>query len=238
LQFQTKILKINKIQISNTETINYISYSLIFIGFGFMWIYHNVFETDIIIPIIILLIGYTLIFINFFLQYEDFEKINFDYCGIFKFNENIIEFNDLTIPLNELKKFEIIVDGYYGERINSMRTYSGRLPSEKNSLGVKNKIKLTHNSKNYEFTFNLRSETDLKNLNVVLYKAIMMRKLTNLDPKASIKLIPKMYIKYDETREYISLFIKSNQISSTEGLLYMEYETDNEAKELRKKYCA
>ena len=190
------------------------------------------------IPVIVFFLGFMLLFSNYILQYKDFEKIDFTYKGEITLNENSITINQKEIKLIDITKFELEIKGYYEERINSMRHYSGRIPKEKNCLGVKNQIKITFNSQIQESFFELKSRTDKKNLELYLYKAIMNKSLINLPPKDSIKLIPKIYKPYKESKEYIAEFIKEGKITCKDGLLMIGYESDNEAKELRNKYCA
>lgn len=203
-----------------------------------MFIYNKLFNADIMIPVIVFFLGFMLLFSNYILQYKDFEKIDFTYKGEITLNENSITINQKEIKLIDITKFELEIKGYYEERINSMRHYSGRIPKEKNCLGVKNQIKITFNSQIQESFFELKSRTDKKNLELYLYKAIMNKSLINLPPKDSIKLIPKIYKPYKESKEYIAEFIKEGKITCKDGLLMIGYESDNEAKELRNKYCA
>ena len=201
---------------SNTEIINLIAFFLIIVGLSFRFIYVQIFNADDLIPTLIFYVGFLIFFLNYFFQYKDFEKIDFNYNGDLVLDESSIMIHDKIIELLDITKFEIKINGYYGERINPMwRSYAARAPIVKNCLGVKNHIKITYNGQVKESFFELKSGTDQKNLELYLYKAIMSKNLINLPPKDSIKLIPKMYVsnkKSDRRSLSFAIFLRVLQI--------------------------
>lgn len=167
-------------------------------------------------------------------QYYDFERIESKKNGLIEFKENeIILDYSLSIKYDEITNIEIGIVAYYGERINMVY----RNPHEQKSLGIRNHIKLQTKSNEYGFHFKLENKIHLKELENTLFELVKSEKLKLVEPKKTIKLVPKRFNMTDEYKGFIIKQIVEKRINCTEGLLLHGYKTDKEAAELRKKYC-
>tara|TARA_R110000868_G_scaffold118133_2_gene313502 strand:+ start:375 stop:1088 length:714 start_codon:yes stop_codon:yes gene_type:complete len=211
---------------------------ILIFGFAFILIFLNIemplFENiqDLVFPF--LLVSLFLIICAYVYQFYDFERIESKKDGHIAFNEDglIIDYSK-NFKYAELAEIQFGIDAYYGEKINL--TY--RNPIERKSIGIKNYILLVTNSDTYKFNIKLENEVHFKELENTIFKLVQTEKLSNIDPKKLIKLVPNRFKQTNEYKNFVLRQIVEKKIGCTEGLLLHGYKTDKEAAELRKKYC-
>ena len=212
---------------------------LVIVGLGFLFymIDHNVSPRDQFGALFfwLMLLAFIPIGFSYIYQYWDFENITISEPKILAFNERSFTIDSENTILHEtIKELKINIDAFYNERINMMI----RTPLEQKSQGVKNKITIKTDSETFEFFIKLQSSLHRSNFEEILFNLVMQHKLENLHIKQAVKLIAPRFKNSDEYKGHIIDQIKSGKISCTEGLLLHGYTSDQEARELRKKYCA
>ncbi|OQD41944.1 hypothetical protein BUL40_12570 [Croceivirga radicis] len=167
-------------------------------------------------------------------QYFDYERIVFKKDGHLEINEEAIVINhSLNILYHEIKDIKFGIVAYYGQRINMFY----KNPVEQKSLGIKNYISIATDSDIYKYNFKLESEVQFKELEQTIFELVQSEKLDHIDSKRRIKLVPARFKKTGEYKKFVIKQIVEKRIGCTEGLLLHGYNTDDEAFELRKKYC-
>tara|TARA_R110000868_G_scaffold82081_1_gene231934 strand:+ start:444 stop:1034 length:591 start_codon:yes stop_codon:yes gene_type:complete len=182
----------------------------------------------------IFLIGSLLMLIAYVYQFYDFENIEHQKKGRIEINDNeiIIDYKQ-RIEYAELIDLKFEMDSYHGKRIN--RYY--RHPVEKKSLGINNSIRLKTKVKSYDFNFKLEDKIHFKELQRTVFEVVKSEKLTKIDLKRQIELIPNEMKKFNEYKIFIIKQIVDKKLNCKEGLLLHGYKSDKEALELRNKYC-
>lgn len=167
-------------------------------------------------------------------QYFDYERIESKKDGIIDFNEDeiIIDYS-IHIKYHEITDLHFGVIAYHGERINMIY----RNPNETKSLGIRNYIGFSTKFNAFKYNFKLESELHLKELENTIFELVKSEKLTNIEVKKLIILIPKRFKTTDGFKNFVTKQIVEKRIGCTEGLLLHGYSSDKEAAELRKKYC-
>lgn len=183
------------------------------------------------------LIGLMTLGFSFVYQFFDYENIAYREDGIIELSDNelIIDSNE-RIKYDELTDFNIFVDAFYKQKINL--SGAGRKPKEKKSLGISNIIYFNFNSNIKTFTFKLENQDHLRTMENDLFEIIVSNKLSNIDSKKSVKLIPERFKQTIKYKNYVGNLIQAKKINCSDGLLLHGYDTYEEAQELKKKYCS
>ncbi|OAB81420.1 hypothetical protein ULVI_01775 [Cochleicola gelatinilyticus] len=179
-------------------------------------------------------IGIVPILFAYVYQFFDFEIVEISDKGYLELNEEeIIIDHQKLIRYEEITDFDVKLIAFYNQKIN----LAYRMPTERRSLGLSNGIKITTDSQKIILNFKLENSTHQRKLEEVIKQLVINDKLKNIDAKKLIHLIPTRFKKSEDYKDYVIKQIVANRINCTEGLLLHGYNSDKEAKELRKKYC-
>jgi len=180
------------------------------------------------------IISMSIIIFSYIIQYFDSEKIITFEKETLEIDEHSIILNYNTkINLEDIDQLQVLINGYFDQRINMMH----RMPKEQKSLGVKNKIKFSTSSESFDYYFKLENRFHLKRLEEILFELITSGKLHRLNAKKSIKLIPERFKESNKYKSFVITQITEKRIGCKEGLLLHGYKSDREATKLREKYC-
>ena len=148
--------------------------------------------------------------------------------GSLKINLDSISIDDNEYPFSNIENFKISVSNHKGQRTNNSR--SGPFYYQ----GVKNSISFTHQSEEIELSFLLNSEVHLKDL----YRILALIISNEIIPykRNHLNLIPEGH-RDSNFKNFVLKLIVEKKLECTEGLLIHGYSSDEEAKQLRAKYC-
>lgn len=152
--------------------------------------------------------------------------------GVFQITEDsfIFKYQD-EIPFIEIEVLEFSFYDYYGKYINLTHEVG---PIK--SIGVDNVLILKTKDYEYSCNFELISKAQSKLLEKEFVKLIFLNSFPKVKPKRLMNLVSLNVRKEEVSRNYIAQKIKERKLNTIEGLLMMNYSSDKEAKELRKKY--
>lgn len=183
-------------------------------------------------------IGYALIFtgtlvllVSQFFNYFSYQDYALSNKGIIKITSDSIIIDSKVIPFEKVIDFSIHLSGFKGEM---SYLHHGTEPWLK--LGVENEILIKHSNKTVKRNFQLHEERELKLVQDFMSNIIIKNKLSNVPIKRLVQIFSENFREHSDTRDYLAKKIKTGELNATEGLLMMNYSSDNEAKELKKKY--
>jgi len=213
-----------------SEKISYASlgimiFSLFFIKFGNAY-FSN--EFNLILISGLLFLGVVGIVLAGILHFWEYEKLNGYFKGEIKIDTETITINHESYPLSEISSLTVDIFNYKGERTHARGASFYQ--------GISNHISFTHNSKELSVNFLLISKNHIDNLYQVLVSIITQENLQY--SRDLINLIPDKYRKSQEFKNFILKLIVEKRLECTEGLLIHGYSSDEEAKQLRAKYCS
>jgi hypothetical protein len=175
----------------------------------------------------------TLAFIAIFgagiLRLFEYEILNGHFKGQMKINSEALFINDTPYKFSEISNLKLTVLTYKGQRTNNRRTGASF------HQGISNSISFSHNSKNVSVNFLLKSKNHIEELYHILISIITQEKINY--SRNLINLIPDNYRNSQEFKNFILKLIIEKRLECTEGLLIHGYSSDEEAKQLRAKYC-
>jgi len=198
-----------------------ISINNVYVGFDFI---ETIFYPVAIISFI------TFIASVFFTMFSK-EDILINYTGYLKITADEFIIDQEKINFTDVISIKLSIDDYEGR---SKNTHSSIRPMY--SLGVDNFIKIAIADKKIEKQIQLCSLRETYLISDFLSAQIVKNKFIKANPKQLITIFSDNFKKTEGARNYIADQIKSNTIKTVEGLLMMNYSTDEEVKELRKKY--
>ncbi len=103
------------------------------------------------------------------------------------------------------------------------------------SNGINNLISFIYDGEKISRNFKLDSEAHVDELQLALLHIITSEKIPY--KRKYLNFINKKYCSFMKFELFITKLIKEKRIECTEGLLLIGYHSDQEAKELRAKYC-
>lgn len=169
------------------------------------------------------------VFTGMTIRFWEYENLNGSFKGRLKIDLNSIIVDDSEYLLSDIQNFKIAVSNYKGQRTN----YSKSGPSF--YQGISNSISFIHNSESVSANFLLRSENQMDDLYNIIVSLITKEKINY--SRNLINLIPDNYRNSEEFKNFILKLIVEKRLECTEGLLIHGYFSDEEAKQLRAKYC-
>lgn len=163
------------------------------------------------------------------IRFWEYENLNGTLIGSLKINLDSILIDDNEYPFSNMENFKISVSNYKGQRTHNSK--SGPFYYQ----GVRNSINFTHKSEEIKLSFLLKSEIHLKDLYKIL--VILISSETISYNRNILNLIPENY-RDNNFKNFILKLIVEKRHECTEGLLIHGYSSDEEAKQLRAKYCS
>ncbi|WP_165731831.1 hypothetical protein [Polaribacter sp. 20A6] len=159
------------------------------------------------------------------------EDILINYTGYLKITSDEFIIDKEKINFTDVVSIKLSVDDYEGRAKN---THSSIKPMY--SIGVNNFVTISTDDKKIEKKIQVCSLRETHLISDFLAAQIVKNKFPKANPKQLIAIFSDSFKKTEEGRNYIADQIKSNKIKTIEGLLMMNYSSDEEVKELRKKY--
>ena len=188
----------------------------------------------------------------------DFIEVFFSTLAIisfidFTFSQFITLFSKEDILIKKTGKLKITPDEFIidNEQINyeevlslkiNFDDYEGRVTNYNSSMdpmyskGTDNYFKVKIIDKKIEKQILVQSMREMILVYDFLSNQIVKNKFKKVNPRQLIAIFRDDFKKTDEARNYIATLIKEKKLNTTEGLLMMNYSSDKEAKDLRKKY--
>lgn len=169
------------------------------------------------------------VIIGMTIRFWEYENLNGSFKGRLKIDLNSIIVDDRKYLLSDIQNFKIAVANHKGQRTN----YSKSGPYF--YQGISNSISFKRNSYSISVDFLLASKNQIDDLYHILVAAITQEKITY--NRYLLNLIPEKYRDSSEFKSFSLKLIIEKRIDCTEGLLIHGYSSDEEAKQLRAKYC-
>jgi hypothetical protein len=159
------------------------------------------------------------------------EDILIKKTGKLKINSNEFIIDNEQLNYEEVLSLEINFDDYEG-RVRNYHSNTEPMYSK----GADNSFKVKTIHTKVEKQILLQSLREMNLVYDFLSAQIVKNKFKKAKSKQLIAIFRDDFKKTEEARNYIAALIKEKKLSTTEGLLMMNYSSDKEAKELRKKY--
>jgi hypothetical protein len=159
------------------------------------------------------------------------EDILINYTGYLKITSDEFIIDKEKINFTDVISIKLSVDDYEGKAKN---THSSIKPMY--SIGVNNFVEISTDDKKIEKQIQICSLRETHLISDFLSAQIVKNKFTRANPKQLIAIFTDKFKKTAAARNYIAEQIKNKKIKTVEGLLMMNYSSDEEVKELRKKY--
>jgi hypothetical protein len=176
----------------------------------------------LIVPVIIYLIGGAI-------RLNEYENLNGSFIGTISFEDNFLIIDTEQYQYNKIENLILHANSYSGQRNENTR--SGPMYSN----GVQNSISFIYDHQKIFRNFKLDSERHIDELQSVLLDIITNEKIPY--QRKYLNLINSEYRLFIEFELFVAKLIKEKRMECTEGLLLIGYDSDEEAKELRAKYC-
>lgn len=201
-------------------------FSIILLKFGHPFFFQN---TVNFICFFSLILAFIAIFGAGILRLFEYEILNGHFKGEIKINSEALCINDKLYKFSEISDLKLTVLTYKGQRTNNRRTGASFYQ------GISNSISFTHNSESVSVHFLLKSKDHIEELYQILVSIITQEKINY--NRNLINLIPDKHRNSQEFKNFILKLIVEKRLECTEGLLIHGYSSDEEAKQLRAKYC-
>lgn len=176
----------------------------------------------LIIPVITYFIGGAI-------RLNEYENLNGYFEGSISFKEDYLFIDYVEYQYNKIENLILYGNSYSGQRNENTR--SGPMYSN----GVHNLISFSYDGNKIIRNFKLDSERHIDELQSALLNIITNEKIPY--QRKYLNLINTEYRSYIKFELFIAKLIKEKRMECKEGLLLIGYDSDNEAKELRAKYC-
>ena len=214
-----------------SEKITYSSFGLIFLCFIILFIFHKFSSPELInfLSTSIISLGFIAIFLGGFLRMFEYENLNGTFDGHFQLDSENIKMNNRIFELSTISALKIEILNYKGQRTNN--TKSG--PSF--YQGISNRISFESENEPIKIQFLLLSQEHIDDFYEIIVSIIAKEKINYT--RNLINLIPEKHRKSQEFRNFILKLIMEKKLECTEGLLIHGYSSDEEARQLRAKYC-
>ncbi|WP_299012592.1 hypothetical protein [uncultured Polaribacter sp.] len=138
--------------------------------------------------------------------------------------------DEITIPFEEVTVLDCNILDYSG------RTSNSGILTSMYSAGTDNFITIKTENTEIKKQVLINSDREIALLFNFLGNQIVLDKFSKMNPKKMIGTFTADFRKTEKARNYIAKEIKNGTLKTTEGLLMMNYASDNEAKELRAAY--
>ncbi len=168
------------------------------------------------------------IFTAFIIHFWEYENLNGYFKGEIRIDLEHIFINQQNFKLSEISNLKLVVLNYKGERTNRRGASFYQ--------GISNEISFTYHSESITVNFLIASKNQIDDLYHIFVSIIAKEKINY--SRNLINLIPDKYRKTQEFKNFILKLIIEKRLECTEGLLIHGYSSDEEAKQLRTKYCS
>ncbi|MBS7232752.1 hypothetical protein KHA90_17175 [Flavobacterium psychroterrae] len=176
----------------------------------------------LIVPVIMYLIGGAI-------RLNEYENLNGSFIGTISFEDNFLIIDTEQYQYNKIENLILQANSYSGQ--SNENTRSGPMYSN----GVQNSISFIYDHQKIFRNFKLDSERHIDELQSVLLDIITNEKIPY--QRKYLNLINSEYRLFIEFELFVAKLIKEKRMECTEGLLFIGYNSDQEAKEMRAKYC-
>ncbi|MEP6805016.1 MAG: hypothetical protein ABI892_10885 [Flavobacterium sp.] len=176
----------------------------------------------IIIPVIRYFIGGAI-------GLNEYENLNGSFIGTISFEDDFLIIDNEKYQYNKIENLILHANSYSGQR--NENTKSGPMYSN----GVQNSISFIYDDQKKFINFKLDSERHIDELQSALLNIITNEKIPY--QRKYLNLINSEYRLFMKFELFIAKLIQEKRMECTEGLLLIGYNSDEEAKELRTKYC-
>lgn len=200
-------------------------FSIIFFKFGSDYF---LYEYNLFLFLGFLVLGIIGITTASILRFTEYENLNGYFKGEVKIDRANIIINQKSYPFAEISGLTVHIYNFKGQRTHSRGAYFYQ--------GISNSISFTHNSQSISVDFLLKSKEHIDDLYHILVSIITQEKINY--NRNLINLIPDKYRKSQEFKNFVLKLIVEKRLECTEGLLIHGYSSDEEAKQLRAKYCS
>ena len=196
-------------------------------------LYFNEDKWNITIPdyfswiLVIAFFGHVL---SFIIRLKEHENVNGFFEGNIRFESEYIETNNSRFFYTDISNLKISVGDYYGKPTGNYK-YG---PSYKN--GLSNFISFRVKDEYKEFYFEINAEYYIECFYNNLVDIICQEKIKY--DRNYLDFIPCSHRASNQFQKFITKLLKEKKIGCTEGLLIMGYSSDQEAKDMRAKYCS
>lgn len=213
-----------------SEKISYVAFGMMVFSFIYMKLSNDYFpnKLNLFIFIGLLFSSMILIFTAFIMRFWEYENLNGYFKGEVKIDTANIIINQQSYPFSEISGLTVYIYNFKGQRTHSRGAYFYQ--------GISNSISFTHNSQSISVDFLLKSKNHIEELFQILVSIITQEKINY--NRNLINLIPDKYRKSQEFKNFVLKLIVEKRLECTEGLLIHGYSSDEEAKQLRAKYCS
>ena len=176
----------------------------------------------LIIPFITYIIGGAI-------RLNEYENLNGHFIGNISFEDDFLLMESKEYLYNKIEDLIVFGNSYSGQRNENTR--SGPMYSN----GVHNSISFVYDDQKIFRNFKLDSEKHIDELQSALLNIITNEKIQY--QRKYLNFINSEYRSFIKFELFIAKLIKEKRMECTEGLLFIGYDSDEEAKELRAKYC-
>jgi hypothetical protein len=225
---EEKLLNFN-----HPKTYTYLSLGIGMVAVIILMINNEYFEIDFIENFFFLfaIISFIVFAFSQFITLFSKEDILIKKTGKLKITSDEFIIDNDPINFKEILSLEINFDDYEGRVRNH---HSNTEPMY--SKGADNYLKVKTIHKKVEKQILLQSLREMNLVYDFLSSQIVKNKFKKVNLRQLIAIFRDDFKKTDEARNYIAALIIEKKLNTTEGLLMMNYSSDKEAKELRKKY--
>ena len=225
---EEKLLNFN-----HPKTYTYLSLGIAMVAVIIILINKEYFQLDFIENIFypITFISFIIFGVSQFITMFSKEDILIKKTGKLKITSDEFIIDNDPINFEEILLLEINFEDYEGRLTNYQSSTEPMY-----SKGTDNYFKIKTIDKKIEKQILLQSMREMNLVYDFLSAQIVKNKFKKTNSRQLIAIFRDDFKKTDEARNYIAALIKEKKINTTEGLLMMNYSSDKEAKELRKKY--
>jgi len=218
---------------NHPKTYTYLSLGIGMISATILMINNEYFEIDFIENFFfwIAIISFIIFAFSQFITVFSKEDIIIKKTGKLKITSEEFILDNEHFDFKELLSLEINFNDYEGQVTNY---HSSTEPMY--SKGADNYFKIKTKNKTVKKQILLQSLREMNLVYDFLSNQIVKNKFKKINSRQLIAIFRDDFKKTDEARNYIATLISEKKLNTTEGLLMMNYSSDKEAKELRKKY--
>lgn len=176
--------------------------------------------------LILALIGHVL---SFFIRLNEHENINGYFEGDLQFESDYMQVDDRQFEYQHITNFNVSAGDYYGKPTPESRS------GPRYTNGLENRISFTYKDEEIKFFFEINTPYEVRFFFDQVTSLICQEKIKY--SRHYLNFIPQGHRESTEFINFVAKLIKEKRVNCTEGLLLMGYYSDEEAMEMRAKYC-
>jgi len=177
----------------------------------------------------LLIIPFITYIIGGIIRLNEYENLNGHFIRSISFEDDFLLIESKEYLYNKIEDLIVFGNSYSGQRNENTR--SGPMYSN----GVHNSIYFVYDDQKISLNFKLDSERHIDELQSALLNIITNEKIPY--QRRYLNLINSEYRSFMKFELFIAKLIREKRMECTEGLLLIGYDSDEEAQELRAKYC-